>query len=238
MKATTVIITHYNRETNLTNALDGLNKQSIIPDRVVVIDMGSPLPTQPAFKFELLIIPFPYDWSRMPLAAARNFGATHALSGTLIFLNVDCIPAVNFCEAMARAASEKDGLVMGTPKYLLFPTPEVIDENWLETNSVFHPIRPLVKTIRKESCYELFWSLCFAIPATIFDTIGGFDELYTGYGAEDTDFALHVQKHKIPFYLSPVGVYHQQHPVYVPPINHLQSIVQNCNYTNLTTTCR
>lgn len=34
---------------------------------------------------------------------------------------------------------------------------------------------------------SLFWSLSFAVTAREFTVIGGFDEDYLGYGAEDTD---------------------------------------------------
>ncbi len=76
--------------------------------------------------------------------------------------------------------------------------------------------------------WMLFWSLCFYIPKTLFQEVGGFDENYTGYGAEDTDFALAIkQKGNYSFLLSEATVYHQQHPVYSPPVHQLDSIVTN-----------
>ena len=62
-----------------------------------------------------------------------------------------------------------------------------------------------------------------------YDTIGGFDASYTGYGAEDTDFAFTAKEQGIDFYLSQARAYHQQHTVYRPPLNHLSSIVANAN---------
>ena len=76
----------------------------------------------------------------------------------------------------------------------------------------------------------MFWSLCFSISQKQYSLLGGFDENYTGYGCEDTDFALCAKKADVPFYLINTEVYHQQHPVYAPPLNNLQSIVKNCNY--------
>ena len=73
------------------------------------------------------------------------------------------------------------------------------------------------------------WSLCFAIGRTQFEKIGGFDTHYVGYGAEDTDFAFMARELNIEFYLTCDVIYHQQHSVYRPPLNHLSSIVVNAN---------
>ncbi|WP_201585442.1 glycosyltransferase family 2 protein [Psychrobacter jeotgali] len=77
--------------------------------------------------------------------------------------------------------------------------------------------------------YGGFWSLCFAISRQQFERIGGFDTRYIGYGAEDTDFAFMARALDIAFYLTNDVVYHQQHSVYRPPLNHLSSIVINAN---------
>lgn len=77
--------------------------------------------------------------------------------------------------------------------------------------------------------YGAFWSLCFAITQSQFQRIGGFDTHYVGYGAEDTDFAFVARALNIEFYLTSDVVYHQQHSVYRPPLNHLSSIVINAN---------
>lgn len=77
--------------------------------------------------------------------------------------------------------------------------------------------------------YGAFWSLCFAITRQQFTKIGGFDTQYVGYGAEDTDFAFTARTLGIDLYLTADVAYHQQHSVYRPPLNHLDSIVLNAN---------
>lgn len=77
--------------------------------------------------------------------------------------------------------------------------------------------------------YGAFWSLCFAITRRQFTKIGGFDTQYVGYGAEDTDFAFTARSLGIDLYLTADVAYHQQHGVYRPPLNHLDSIVLNAN---------
>ncbi|WP_300342830.1 galactosyltransferase-related protein [Nesterenkonia sp.] len=60
------------------------------------------------------------------------------------------------------------------------------------------PAAPPPGEIRCTDDYELFWSLSFAVRREVFDQIGGFDAGYTGYGAEDTDFAQHAPKPRDP----------------------------------------
>ncbi|TXD98432.1 glycosyltransferase family 2 protein [Psychrobacter frigidicola] len=83
--------------------------------------------------------------------------------------------------------------------------------------------------IEQTQDYGAFWSLCFAISRGQFERIGGFDTQYVGYGAEDTDFSFTARSLNIDFYLTNDVIYHQQHDVYRPPLNHLESIVINAN---------
>lgn len=229
MNAYSVIITHYQREGNLINTLKGLNLQTVLPSEVIVVDMGKGIEVHDAFDFTLTIIDFDRDWQFMPLAAARNLGAAHSRTEQLVFLDVDCIPSVNFCQIMVAASSSHKALSMGSPRYMLHTDYMGSGIVELRENSIFHPCRPIVNGLKKEECYELFWSLCFSISNELFEHIGGFDDSYEGYGAEDTDFALEAKKVGVPFYLTDAEVYHQQHPIYVPPLNHLEAIVKNSN---------
>ena len=229
MKPYSVIITHYQREKNLKNTLRGLETQTEPPHEVIIVEMGNGLEIADSFCFKLRIIDLPIVWKDLPVAAARNFGAKNSATENLVFLDVDCIPATDFCERVVALSSAKKALVMGTPRYMLHDGNVNSSPEGLDLGSVSHPARPLIETSRKEDCYEMFWSLCTSIPAETFWLIGGFDENYKGYGIEDTDFALETKRSGVPFYLSGARVYHQQHPVYVPPLNHLKDIVRNSN---------
>ncbi|KAA0914484.1 glycosyltransferase family 2 protein [Psychrobacter sp. ANT_WB68] len=181
----------------------------------------------------------------------RNSGAAHATHDTLIFLDVDCIVAPTFIEQLSvKLAQHPKALLMGQPRYLTRP---LSDEESLELQSValttshlnqlsvYNPYRDnfdekqsiftaTVQTaIKKTDDYGAFWSLCFAIKRQQFEQIGGFDTQYTGYGAEDTDFAFTAHQLDIDFYLTADLIYHQQHAVYRPPLNHLESIIINAN---------
>jgi GT2 family glycosyltransferase len=74
----------------------------------------------------------------------------------------------------------------------------------------------------------LFWSLAFAIRRTTFARIGGFDERFTGYGAEDTDFGYAAKASGCPLYfLGGAIAFHQHHETFDPPVQHLNDIVAN-----------
>jgi len=181
----------------------------------------------------------------------RNLGALQATHDMLIFLDVDCIVAPTFIEQMYKKLLQyPNALLMGQPRYLTRPLS--VEENAqlkinhlpvsiLDELSVYNPYRynfdeadsypteTEQTAIKQTDDYGAFWSLCFAIKRQTFDKIGGFDTQYTGYGAEDTDFAFTARRLGIDFYLTADIAYHQQHSVYRPPLNHLDSIIVNAN---------
>jgi GT2 family glycosyltransferase len=74
----------------------------------------------------------------------------------------------------------------------------------------------------------LFWSLVFAIRSARFSALGGFDEAFTGYGAEDTDFGFRAKQAGLPLlFMGGAGAFHQHHDIFDPPVQHLADIVRN-----------
>lgn len=182
----------------------------------------------------------------------RNFGAAKASYEALIFLDVDCIVAPTFIEQLAfKLHAHPKALLMGQPRYLTRPLTDdeslqlqqgKLPSTGLDKLSVFNPYRynfdapestasddKKATAIEQTQDYGAFWSLCFAITRTKFERIGGFDTHYVGYGAEDTDFSFSARALNIDFYLTDDVIYHQQHSVYRPPLNHLSSIIVNAN---------
>lgn len=178
----------------------------------------------------------------------RNLGAARASHDGLIFLDVDCIVASTFIEQLHnKLRIYPNALLMGQPRYLTRPLTD--DESLqlqrgqllstsLDKLSVYNPYRynfaaPELDSdataIEQTQDYGAFWSLCFAISYKQFEAIGGFDTDYLGYGAEDTDFSFSARALGVDFYLTNDLIYHQQHRVYRPPLNHLSSIVINAN---------
>lgn len=72
-------------------------------------------------------------------------------------------------------------------------------------------------TVFTDSC-----SCCIAVSRTLFDTLGGFDELYVGWGFEDSAFALRASAETGPIFYADSTLFHLWHPV-SPEANHKSS---------------
>jgi GT2 family glycosyltransferase len=172
----------------------------------------------------------------LPLAAARNLGATTALGlgvDTLVFLDVDCLPGPDAIGAYADAASRpgtRERLLCGPVTYLPpAPAAGYSLEHLAEADAP-HPARPAPAPgeIELGGPHELFWSLSFALHGDTWRRIGGFCERYTGYGGEDTDFAFTARAHGVDLaWIGSARAYHQHHPVHSPPTEHLDDILRN-----------
>lgn len=173
----------------------------------------------------------------LPLARARNVGATRALDNgadVLVFLDVDCVPAPDmlgrYLEAYRGGGAR--ALLSGPVTYLPPPPPGGYRVDRLAACTNPHPARPDPPpgTLTAEANYDLFWSLSFAVSAEAWREVGGFCEEYVGYGGEDTDFAATARARGIPLlWVGGAHAYHQHHPVSDPPVEHLEAIVRNAN---------
>jgi hypothetical protein len=172
------------------------------------------------------------DGSPLPLAEARNAGAEAAIAAgadLLVFLDVDCLPRPGLLAAYRDASvREPDALLSGAVTYL----PEHTDYSRPDTfDSVgtVHGFRPRPRPgILEPADHDLFWSLSFACTVPTWRRIGGFDEGYSGYGGEDTDFGSTARAAGVELlFVGGAEADHQYHPVSDPPVEHLDDIVRN-----------
>jgi len=206
----------------------GLLRSTRIPDELVIVLINEP-------EREVMKTPFPirqivlHTEMELPLAAARNLAARHATGSLLVFLDVDCIPAADLIDQYDTHQKESF-LINGEVRYLPKGATELPDfMDHLETLSEPDPVRSEMDQLP----HELFWSLNFACSAADYQKIGGFDEAYTGYGAEDTDFAFKARTVNIGMLKIPAMAYHQHHDSYSPPLNHLKDIINNARVFHL-----
>jgi len=226
--STAVITLNKGRRPHLTRLLEGLGRGAQ-PDAGIVVEMGGDDAPLPALPFPVKRVPFPHPG--LPLAAARNAGRRAATADTLIFLDVDCIPSAGLVAGLSRAVAEQDGLICCEIGYL---PAGVVTDGWQETDlerlGQPHPVRtfPPADAVAPAPQPGLFWSLAFAVRAATYDRLGGFDENFTGYGAEDTDLAFRADAAGVPIlFLGGPRAYHQHHPGYDPPLQHFRDIVAN-----------
>ena len=210
-----------------------------IDDRVVVAiedpALGAVVAHHPVDGVDSAVVELAGDTTGLPLAAARNAGAAAALqrgAELLIFLDVDCLPDPALVGSYTQAARQTeiaDTLLCGPVAYLPPPPPSGYDVRRLRDHPP-HRARPAPDAGRWQIGGDprLFWSLSFAVTARTWEQIGGFDEDYLGYGAEDTDFAFTARKTGVG--LTWVGgalAFHQWHPTTTPPTHHLDDILRN-----------
>ncbi|MGJ9424644.1 glycosyltransferase family 2 protein [Nesterenkonia halotolerans] len=205
---------------------------SVLVDGDALLPDGHPLPTE--------VCELPDAQGRLPLAEARNRGAQRALDclphpeDLLIFLDVDCIPAPELVGAYLEAAAQHpEKLLCGPVAYLPELSAEQLDAADATQFAAWaapHPARPAPAPgeILLGGEHSLFWSLSFAVRRAVWERIGGFDEAYTGYGAEDTDFAWRARAAGVELaWVGGARAYHQYHPVSRPPVEHLDDILRN-----------
>ncbi|KEO75334.1 glycosyltransferase family 2 protein [Anditalea andensis] len=222
-----LIITVSGRIDHLRNQLIGIKSSILYPTEIIVVGINEPgLDLSEFSEMAITVVHMEHNSTRLPIAKARNQGAAEASCDKLFFLDVDCIPDQSYFEEMITYFKD-DRVLMGTPYYL--PKIHGGYNNLLEI-AIPHPHRPQYKEAVQENDFNLFWSLCFAMSRESFMNVGGFDEKFLGYGGEDTDFGWKLKDAGMKLWLINAKVYHQQHPVYVPPLGHLEAIVSNATY--------
>ncbi|MEU0787692.1 galactosyltransferase-related protein [Streptomyces sp. NPDC006173] len=182
------------------------------------------------------IIDCPVREGNLPLARARNLGASRALqdgADLLVFLDVDCVPGERLLERYIEVASDPayhHALLCGTVAYLPPPGPDGYDLSSIHSLAEPHPGRPAPAPgeILEGIDHKLFWSLSFALTADTWHAIGGFCEEYEGYGGEDTDYGqrAHTADTRL-LWVGGAPAFHQYHPTSSPPVGHLRDILRN-----------
>lgn len=217
-----------NRAAHFDNLVEGLRRSVLCPDELIVIDMSDvPIVPQSA-PFPVVLVRL--ETQGLPLAAARNSAAARASGERLLFLDVDCIPLRDCLATMDAALVEQDALLCADVRYL---GPEDAGSTWTDRGLLAagapHPVRDFPAAgVRREDNPGLFWSLAFAIRRARFAELGGFDERFSGYGAEDTDFGFRAHANNVPLlFVGGAIACHQYHTVYDPPLQHFADILRN-----------
>lgn len=216
---TAVVTITRDRDAHLHRQRRGLAQAP--PDLHVIVGMGAePQLTEVAGAPPTVTSTVDVPGTGLPLAAARNTGAAIAIAAgaeLLVLLDVDCIPHRHMLDRYTAAVPRVDrpALLCGPVAYLPPPPEGGYPDDGLTDLAPPHPARPHPPDgeVWRDDRFELFWSLSFAVTAADWLTLGGFWEEYTGYGGEDTDFALTAAGRGAGLYwIGGALAHHQHHP--------------------------
>lgn len=211
------------RRKQLANLLDSIKASTNLPCDVQVVCMDDldRIETPDGLNVNIHLIK---EIHELPLAAARNMGITAAKTGNIIFIDVDCMVSPTLFANLLMSL-QSDNIIAAYPLYLPV-LPDTGNYDDLKHKAVTHPARERIP-VGQPVDHLQFWSLIFAIQKQTFEKIGGFDESFMGYGAEDTDFAMMFHKADVKLIFVRDYVLHQYHDKYDPPVNHFHSIIEN-----------
>lgn len=205
------------------------------PEAYVVVSLDLAAPSMPGAR--VLHRPVA-DGEPLPLGAARNaaIAAGADVADLVLCLDADCLLEADALTPLIVAAEQTRGeRLLAGPVGRLGPidpgreAPDVGELAAARTAAEQGP-RPVPPpgAVVTEARVELFWSLAFAVTAETHARIGGFDEGYVGYGAEDTDYAFAARAAGVGFsWVGGAWAHHQHHAVSNPPREHLADIVVN-----------
>ena len=201
-----VIVPYYVHAAELARTLAGLEVQTYPRElfEVVVVDDGSPAPLQRPRESPLDVKVVRQEDLGFGLARARNTGVRAASHDVLLFLDADMLPEADWLAAHARwhhvvpdavtlglrAHVSMDGvdagMIRNRPGTLkeLFEGRRVGDVRWIDR----HMSRTDDLTSKADDPFRVVAGGNLGIRRGFFDLAGGFDESFTQWGGEDTEF--------------------------------------------------
>ncbi|MFI4937005.1 MAG: glycosyltransferase family 2 protein [Candidatus Berkiellales bacterium] len=215
-----VIVTTYNWPNALECVLSALMDQDYPNFEIIIADDGSTVETFDVIKNWQTKIrhPLHHCWQSdegFRAAMCRNRAAAMARGDYLIFVDGDCIPLPNFVTRHAKLA-EQGWFVAGNRVLLSEPFTQEIFANKLKVQN--WPFIKWFKAFASSKCNR-FLPLCslplglfrkgeakrwqgaktcnLAVWRDDFIRVNGFDESFTGWGFEDSDFVIRLQRAKV-----------------------------------------
>ena len=201
----TVVVPYFEAPEALALTLAGLEGQTYPRElfEVVVVDDGSDPPLELDRPTSLQVRVIHQQDLGFGLARARNNGAQEATGAILVFLDCDMVPEAEWLASHARwhhAAS--DALTIGFRRHVsvegidadavrtrpaslaeLFADRPSQQPEWIE----FHMSRTN-DLISEDDIFRVVTGGNLGVSKEFYETVGGYDESFTQWGAEDTEF--------------------------------------------------
>ena len=201
-----VIVIHYEAPRALALTLAALEGQTWPRDlfEVVIVDDGSSPPLERPRSTPLAVTVVCQEHRGFGAARARNTGVRAAAHDILLFLDGDMLPEAGWLAAHARwHHAAGDLLTLGFRTHVAVDDlrPETVRNRPGSLRDLFagrpadpsfvesHMARTRELTSRDDDLFRLLVSANFGIGRGFYELVGGFDESFTRWGWEDTEFA-------------------------------------------------
>ena len=191
-----VIIVGYNSRIDLERCLPGLLASAASDVEIIVVDNasqdGSAGEIQAKFPEVHLII----SQRNQGYGGANNLGARQARGRSLVFLNPDTIVQPGWLEPLVAALEAGSPANLVTSKVLLMDDPRRINtcgnnvhiSGLTLCRGMGRPVHEFDRSVEVSAVS----GAAFAMPRTLFDALGGFDERFFMY-MEDTDLSMRAR---------------------------------------------
>ena len=204
-KSISVIIPTYNVKGFITFCIDSVLRSTIANEiEIIVVDNNSADGSSDFIKSNYPKVTVISNHANEGFSKACNKGALKATGSQLVFLNPDCIVAEDTIEVLVSHAAKADIGMVGP---LLIdgsgrPLPESAREQPTTMGGVnkmfrlpFEKEYPYYKKISVNTVVEapVLTGACFSISASLYRSLGGFDERFFMYG-EDVDLSVRTLK--------------------------------------------
>jgi glycosyltransferase involved in cell wall biosynthesis len=206
---TTLIITTYNWASALDAVLTTVSDQTRLPEEVIVADDGSSPETRELIdkwlpRLGCVLIHVWQADAGFRAARARNLAITKASGDHLIFVDGDCLLPPHFVENHRRL-TRPGSLISGGRVLLTGDQTDTLLSNHAESYSeVFTGPKHLsLWWLPLRNRVPLSWRAVRTCNISILTqdvlAVEGFDEAYTGWGKEDSDLAVRLEKFGVKF---------------------------------------
>lgn len=199
----TVVVSVYNQMRELELVLAALAAQSDLAFDVILADDGSAPPARELAERLAPSLPFAIRQVWQPddgfcKARIQNLAALSTSSDLLIFLDGDCIPFRDLV-AVYRRRALPDEFMAGAVVDLGFAMSRALTPANIRSGAHESAVGVGVRCNLARRQWANWWYRNrrqrrprirggnFAVAASLFHAVNGFDEVYCGYGKEDTD---------------------------------------------------
>lgn len=195
-----VIIPTCDDDLRLEWLLEGLCCQTVKDFEVIVVNDAGPDSTERLVNSFTGRLDISYYYFGRPkleqrAAATRNFGVRYSVGEMLVFLDTDTVPDPDLVETYSAHYVSNIALFGYRrlyPMELVRPFEPPLDYEQLYRDSSPDWRLQHYGQWRSPQLYLHFFGCNYGMPARIFCELGGHDERFEGWGAEDTDIGYRI----------------------------------------------